>query len=81
MNQQQLNSLLQLVNSPWFPIIIIWSLVWTGIALWKSAKRGHIYWYIVFLVVHTLGLLEMLYIFVITPWIDSRKGKKEVSNQ
>lgn len=63
-----------------FYAVIIWSLVWKGLALWKAARREEKYWFVALLVINVVGLLEMLYIFVITPWIDSRKGKKEVSN-
>jgi hypothetical protein len=64
-----------------FYAIVIWSLVWKGLALWKSARRGEKYWFIALLVINIIGLFEMLYIFVITPWIDSRKNKKtDVSN-
>lgn len=45
-------------------IIMVWSLAWMGIALWKSAKKNHLIWFVVFLLVHTLGILEILYIFV-----------------
>ena len=44
-------------------IVYVWSLVWKAIALWKSARQGQGVWFGVFLVVNTLGLLEILYIF------------------
>lgn len=47
------------------PIIIIlaiWSLIWKGLALWRSARAGHQGWFVVFLLFHTLGLLEIIYI-------------------
>lgn len=47
-----------------FSIISIWSLVWKGLALWKSAKKNHLIWFVVLLVVNTIGILEILYIFV-----------------
>lgn len=57
-------------------VIIIWSLVWKGFALWKAARRSDKWWFIALFIINLLGLLEMLYIFVITPWIDSRKKKE-----
>ncbi|MFH1358308.1 MAG: DUF5652 family protein [archaeon] len=45
-------------------IVVIWSIVWKAIALWKSARNNHLIWFIVLLVVNLLGILEMLYIFV-----------------
>jgi hypothetical protein len=57
------------LGSGGFGIIILllaWSLVWKGLALWRAAKRGHMWWFIAFLVIHTLGLLEIIYIFGVT---------------
>ena len=45
-------------------IISIWALVWKGFALWKASKKNHWLWFIVLLVVNTVGILEILYIFV-----------------
>jgi uncharacterized protein DUF5652 len=43
-------------------VLIIWSLVWKGIALWKAARNSHTAWFIVMLVVNTAGILEIIYI-------------------
>jgi len=78
-----LNSLIptELASYSWVIIVLaLWSIVWKGLALWKAARRGEKYWFVALLVINLVGLLEMLYIFVITPWIDSRKGKKEEQN-
>lgn len=45
-------------------LLIIWSLVWKGMALWTSARKGEKVWFVIFLVVNTLGILEILYIYV-----------------
>ena len=45
-------------------VVIIWSLFWKGMALWKSAREGSKVWFVVLLVVNTLGILEILYIYV-----------------
>lgn len=50
----------------WFallPLIVLWSLFWKGLALWHAAKRGQKVWFIVLLVVNTLGILEIVYLF------------------
>lgn len=65
-----------------FPVWLIflisaWSLVWKGLALWKSSKLNKPVWFVVLLVVNTVGLLEILYLFVF-----SKMGKKkEVSKK
>lgn len=44
--------------------LMVWSLVWKGWALWKAAKNDSKPWFIALLIVNTLGILEILYIFV-----------------
>lgn len=45
-------------------LLLIWSFLWKGMALWKAARRGDKGWFIVLLVVNTAGILEILYIYV-----------------
>ena len=47
-------------------VLVLWSLVWKGLALWRAAKRGETIWFIVFLIVNTAGILEIVYLFFIT---------------
>jgi len=52
--------------APFWPLIalaIIWSTTWKGIALWKAGRNAHLVWFIVLLIVNTLGILEIIYIF------------------
>lgn len=44
-------------------ILFIWSLIWKGIALWRSAQLHQRNWFIVMLVLNTIGILEILYLF------------------
>jgi hypothetical protein len=50
-------------NSPIFLFIEIWSIIWKGIALWKSARFTQKNWFIVLLVLNTAGILEIVYLF------------------
>ena len=45
-------------------ILVVWSFVWKGMALWKSARQNDKAWFIILFIVNTAGILEMLYIFV-----------------
>ena len=57
-------------------VAIVWSLVWKGLALWKSARRSSMTWFIILLVVNTLGILEILYIFLFSEIkLDDKKKK------
>lgn len=45
-------------------VLLIWSLIWKGIALWKSAKQNQRNWFIVLLLpIGTVGILEIVYLF------------------
>jgi hypothetical protein len=44
--------------------VVAWSLVWKGLALWRAAKNNSKPWFVALLVVNTLGVLEILYLFV-----------------
>jgi len=59
---------LRLMENPWFRLAIIllaiWSLIWKGIALWKASQRKQMAWFIVLLCVNTVGILEILYLFL-----------------
>lgn len=44
-------------------IISIWSTLVKGVALWRSANLKQRNWFIVMLIVNTIGLLELVYLF------------------
>jgi len=44
-------------------LILLWTLPWKGVALWKSAKNGHKKWFIALFLLNTLAILEIIYIF------------------
>lgn len=43
-------------------LLYVWSLFWKGIALWRSAQLKQRNWFVVMLVLNTLGLLEIVYL-------------------
>jgi len=53
-----------LAQNQWLILMLIaWTLPWKGIALWKAAKNHQRNWYIALLVINTLAVLEILYLF------------------
>ena len=56
--------------------IAIWTLVWKGLALWKSSKKNHLTWFVILLIVNTVGILEILYIYVF-----SKMGKRKSTSK
>ena len=52
-----------LENSWILLLIVLWTLPWKGVALWKAAKNHHKIWFIALLIFNTLAILEIIYIF------------------
>ena len=53
---------------PDFPSILIfasfiWSIIWKGVALWNAATHKQRNWFIAILVINTVGILEIVYLF------------------
>ncbi|EKD56058.1 MAG: hypothetical protein ACD_58C00306G0007 [uncultured bacterium] len=48
-----------------FGVMMLWSMVWKGLALWRAARRNENVWFIVLLVVNTVGILEIIYYFLV----------------
>jgi hypothetical protein len=54
-------------------VLVVWSLVWKGIALWRAGRNNHLAWFIIMLIINTAGILEIIYIFAF-----SKKKKDQV---
>lgn len=52
-------------NLNWLvPAVILWTLPWKGVVLWKAARANAQNWFIALLLFNTLAILDILYIFV-----------------
>jgi len=59
-------------------IVLLWSLLWKGLALWHSARRGEKRWFVALLCINTVGLLELTYLaFVVKLFSEQRAAKKK----
>lgn len=45
-------------------LLMIWSVVWKGLALWKAANQRSKVWFVILLLVNTVGILDILYLYV-----------------
>jgi len=63
------------VNRIIFLLLIIWSLIWKGMALWKSSHNNQKKWFIAILVLNTFGILEIIYIFYFS-YLHHKIGEK-----
>jgi len=58
--------------------IMLWSLYWKGVALWKAARLYDKNWFIVLLVVDIFGVLQIFYIYRIAkPKEDKLRAELE----
>ncbi len=44
-------------------LVLLWTIPWKGVALWKASKNNNRKWFIVLLILNTLAILEIVYIF------------------
>lgn len=65
--EQELINLAHWLNDPkvmiMFSIMAIWVVCWKGIALWKAAQNKSTPWFIALLLINSVGILEIIYIF------------------
>jgi len=54
-----------LQNNPWLIAVLIWVIIWKGLALWQAAQHKQKIWFIALLIVNTLGILEIIYLLII----------------
>lgn len=57
-------------------LLSLWTLPWKGVALWKAAKKNDLVWFIVLLIINTVGILEILYIFIFSKWGEKKHKRK-----
>jgi len=64
------------LENQWLILLIaLWTLPWKGVALWRAARNSHKYWFIALLVLNTVAILEIIYIFFFS------KKKEKINNK
>jgi len=59
-----------------FTILTIWSIIWKGLALWRASRNYQKIWFVALLVLNTVGILEILYLF----YFSKKKDKNLPAN-
>lgn len=74
---QNLNEqIIQLLSNPNFALpFLLWSFIWKGVALWKAAGKRQLPWFVIMLLVNTMGLLEIAYIFFLNKYELDKDAK------
>lgn len=60
-------------------LVVLWTLPWKGVALWKAARLAHKKWFILLLIVNTLGILEIIYIFYVAHKAEMEEDAEDVA--
>ncbi|OGM18769.1 hypothetical protein A2685_00460 [Candidatus Woesebacteria bacterium RIFCSPHIGHO2_01_FULL_37_10] len=50
------------INSGIVIILVVWSIFWKGLALWRAARNKQKYWFVAILIFSTIGILDIAYI-------------------
>lgn len=65
------------ISNGWLSVLLglaVWSLIWKGIALWRAGNNKQLVWFIVMLILNTVGILEIVYILFFSK--KSSQSKK-----
>lgn len=54
-----------------FSGLLIWSMIWKGIGLWKAGRNNQIAWFVVMFLVNSAGILPIIYIL----WFQKKKAE------
>jgi len=54
-------------------LLLVWTIPWKGVALWKAARNSHKKWFIAIFLLNTMALLEIIYIFYF-----AKKSEKKI---
>lgn len=80
MNVFQFFNQIDVLNDPKYLIpMLIWIIIWKGLALWKASQRKEVLWFWLLMIINTLGLLEICYIFVFSRNKEDFKFLKNIS--
>jgi len=62
-------------------LIVLWTLPWKGVALWKAARLYHKWWFLALLVLNTLAILEIIYIFFVAKKSERQPVEVEETSE
>jgi len=62
-------------------VVLLLTLPFKAAALWRSARRSHLGWFLALLILNTLAILDILYIFVFSSWGLGKKDNQEKPEQ
>ena len=66
------------VEFPWwiYPVLV-WTLFWKGLAMWRAAKNSQAAWFVISLVLNTFGILSIIYLQFFQQDLNIKVSKKK----
>jgi len=66
-------------------VLFVWSIFWKGLALWRASQLKQRNWFVVMLILNTIGILEIVYLFRFAKkrltWNEMKSWKKYFINR
>ena len=63
-----------------FFVLVVAVIILKGYALWNAAKRNETAWFVILLIINTMGILELIYlIFIVKKWRKTEASKTETT--
>ncbi len=58
-------------------LMVLWVLPWKGYALWTAARLGQRNWFIIILILNTLAILDIIYIFFVARKYQDKLAEED----
>ncbi len=67
------------ISALWI-LVSVWTLAWKCYSSWLAVKRGEKVWFVALIVLNTVGILDMIYVFVVAKkkWSDVEHAFKRL---
>lgn len=53
-----------------FACLAIWDIAWKGVALWRAARNRQSTWFVLLLVINSVGILPIIYLKFVNKQSD-----------
>lgn len=53
-------------------ILVIWEMIWKGVALWKASQNKDKWWFIAIFIANTVGTLPLVYILFFSKKLSKK---------
>lgn len=57
---------LTIENKLLFVLLVIWTMIWKGLALWKAGRKNDMLWFVILFLISTVGILDIIYYYHIS---------------